>query len=40
MDFINGKYSEYYEDYKRLYPRGGADKEYKSKAHTLLKNEE
>lgn len=37
MDFINEKYPEYYEAYKKLYPRGGADKEYKSKVHTFIK---
>lgn len=37
MSFIGERYPEYYDDYSQLYPRGGADKEYKTRIHSFLK---
>jgi len=37
LSFIKDEYPQYYEDYIRLYPRGGANKEYKTNIHGFLK---
>ncbi|MGF7059512.1 SPL family radical SAM protein [Brassicibacter mesophilus] len=36
LSFINEHYSEYYDRYCKLYPKGGADKIYKSRIHQFL----
>lgn len=37
FSFIKQSYPHFYESYNRLYKRGSADKEYKTKIHSLLK---
>jgi len=37
LSFIKQCFPNYYESYNRLYKKGSADKEYKTKIHTLLK---
>jgi len=36
FSFIKGKFQEYYSDYVKLYPRGRANPDYKSKIHSFL----
>lgn len=38
FSFIKEEYPDLLEAYKKLYPKGGADKTYKSKIHTFLGN--
>ncbi len=38
LSFLKDKYPKYYVDYLRLYQRGGADKEYKTRIHSFIKD--
>ncbi|MTI65374.1 MAG: radical SAM protein [Firmicutes bacterium] len=38
LSFIKDTYPEYLESYSTLYPKGGANKDYKSKIHNFLKS--
>lgn len=36
LNFIKGEFPEYYEPYLELYPKGGANKDYKTRVHGFL----
>lgn len=38
LSFVKDKYPKHYVNYLRLYQKGGADKEYKTKIHSFIKD--